>query len=66
MAERSISKTEAGPTQLALLEAPGSGWRLDDRTRELGRRGVAEARAALRLAGGSVASELAAPGAEAA
>lgn len=31
------------PEQLALIEAPPD-WRLDDTTRELGRRGVAEAR----------------------
>lgn len=66
MAEPSISKGEARATQLALLEAHGSGWRLDDRTRELGRRGVAEARAALRLAGGRVATEHGAQRAEAA
>lgn len=35
--------------QLTLLETPPS-WRLDERTREVGRRGVAEARAALRAA----------------
>lgn len=35
--------------QLALLETPAD-WKLDDRTREIGRRGVAEARAALRSA----------------
>ncbi len=40
--------TEAG-TQLALLESEATSWRLDDQTREVGRRGVAEARAALRL-----------------
>lgn len=33
--------------QLLLLEAPKD-WRLDARTREVGRRGVASARAALR------------------
>lgn len=32
--------------QLTLIELP-AGWRLDDRTREVGRRGLAEARAAL-------------------
>lgn len=36
-------------TQLALLETPGE-WRLDRETRELGRKGVAEARRALQLA----------------
>ncbi|HSH23064.1 MAG TPA: hypothetical protein VK975_03285 [Acidimicrobiales bacterium] len=39
-------------TQLTMLEAPVSAWRLDDKTREVGRRGLAEARAALRSAGG--------------
>jgi hypothetical protein len=33
--------------QLVLLETPVD-WRLDERTREIGRRGVASARAALR------------------
>jgi hypothetical protein len=37
------------PTQLELLETP-DGWRLDRETRELGRKGVAEARRALQLA----------------
>jgi hypothetical protein len=37
--------------QLVLIEAPtDEQWRLDDSTRELGRRGVAEARRALREA----------------
>ena len=36
--------------QLILLEAPSEPWRLDDRTREIGRRGVARAREALREA----------------
>jgi len=35
--------------QLTLLEAPER-WQLDQRTREVGRRGVAAARAALRAA----------------
>jgi hypothetical protein len=35
--------------QLTLLETPPS-WRLDDHTRAVGRRGVAEARASLRAA----------------
>jgi hypothetical protein len=35
--------------QLVLLEAPVD-WRLDERTREIGRRGVANARAALQSA----------------
>ncbi len=32
--------------QLALLEAPPD-WRIDERTKEIGRRGLAQARAAL-------------------
>lgn len=36
--------------QLSLLESPRRTWRLDDATREAGRRGVAEARATLRAA----------------
>ena len=38
-------------TQLVLLDSPPPSWKLDRRTREVGRRGVAEARAALRKAG---------------
>ncbi len=36
--------------QLALIteDSPGRDWRLDDHTREVGRRGIAAARAALR------------------
>ncbi|MGH9114552.1 MAG: hypothetical protein ACRDWW_01860 [Acidimicrobiales bacterium] len=34
-------------TQLPLLDYDEVDWRLDERTRELGRRGVAEARRAL-------------------
>ncbi len=52
MAERARSGT-----QLTLLEAPASSWRLDDKTREVGRKGLAEARAALRSAGASGRSE---------
>lgn len=42
-------------TQLVLLTTtdatePANGWRIDDHTRELGRRGLASARAALRAA----------------
>jgi hypothetical protein len=33
--------------QLVLLHVSGADWRLDDQTRETGRRGVAEARAIL-------------------
>jgi len=36
--------------QLVLLDPSDIDWRLDDRTKELGRRGLAEARSALRLA----------------
>jgi hypothetical protein len=34
--------------QLILIEGPAPDWRLDDRTRETGRRGVEAARQALR------------------
>jgi hypothetical protein len=37
-------------TQLPLLDTPSPNWKLDRRTREIGRRGVAEARAVLRRA----------------
>jgi hypothetical protein len=37
--------------QLALIEEPPAEWRLDDRTRDLGLRGIASARAALAEAG---------------
>lgn len=37
-----------GDVQLALLEGPEPVWRLDDHTREVGRQGVAAARAVLR------------------
>ena len=36
--------------QLALIEEPGSDYRLDEHTREVGRQGVAAAREALRKA----------------
>jgi hypothetical protein len=42
-------KDQHAPTQLELLERP-YGWRLDRETREVGRKGVAEARRALQLA----------------
>jgi hypothetical protein len=35
------------PMQLALLNREDEDWRLDERTREAGRRGVAEARRVL-------------------
>ncbi len=43
------------PRQLTLIETSPD-WRLDDRTREIGRRGVARARAALAAAHGTGAS----------
>jgi hypothetical protein len=36
--------------QLVLIETTGPNWRLDARTKELGRKGVAAARAALEQA----------------
>ena len=42
--------------QLELLETPKE-WRLDQQTRELGRKGVAEARRALQLAGRGAGSD---------
>ena len=36
--------------QLRLIEKPHKNWKLDRRTRELGRQGIAEARAALQAA----------------
>jgi hypothetical protein len=39
-------------TQLVLLDAGRRSWKLDRRTREIGMRGVAQAREALRKAGG--------------
>lgn len=50
-----VRPAEPAATQLALLEAEQAPWRLDPHTREIGRKGVAEARAALRGAdaGGS-------------
>lgn len=41
---------ENEPTQLSLIE-PVADWRLDERTREIGRRGLAEARKRLASAG---------------
>ena len=37
----------SAPHQLALVDTPRT-WRLDERTREVGREGIARARAALR------------------
>ena len=41
--------------QLVLIEERGADYQLDERTREIGRRGVAAAREALRKAHGSAA-----------
>ena len=41
--------------QLALLRTDSPAWRLDEETREIGRRGVAAARAALRASRRSTA-----------
>jgi len=41
-------------TQLVLLDATSPEWKLDRETREIGRRGLAHARAVLRRAGGNV------------
>lgn len=38
------------PRQLVLIDDKGRDWRLDDRTRERGLRGIAEARRALESA----------------
>ena len=40
-------------TQLVLLDSGRKSWKLDRRTREIGMRGVAQAREALRKAGGT-------------
>lgn len=37
-------------TQLALLDSTAPDWKIDPETREIGRRGIAEAREALRRA----------------
>jgi hypothetical protein len=41
--------------QLALISTTEVDWRLDERTKELGRRGISEARAALRRAASATA-----------
>lgn len=41
------SQNEGMPRQLVLIDENGRDWRLDDRTRERGKRGVARARKAL-------------------
>jgi hypothetical protein len=41
--------------QLALINTTEIDWRLDERTKELGRRGISEARAALRRAASAAA-----------
>ena len=43
-------------TQLVLLDPVHGAWKLDRRTREIGKRGVAQAREALRRAGGPTPS----------
>ncbi len=49
--------SQDGPTaQLSLIETPRA-WRLDERTRAVGRAGVAQARAALRAGIGIRAPE---------
>ena len=40
-------------TQLLLIDTSTPSWKLDRQTREIGRRGVAEAREALRRANGT-------------
>ena len=42
--------------QLTLLEVPERSWKLDERTREIGRKGLAEARKALAEATGKHAA----------
>jgi hypothetical protein len=42
--------------QLVLLDPKNIDWRLDERTRELGRQGIAEARRALREASNRAAA----------
>lgn len=43
-------QTDPMKRQLVLLEDAAPAWRLDDRTREVGRQGIAKAREALRRA----------------
>ena len=43
-------------SQLKLLEATDVNWKLDERTKEIGRRGLAQARAALRAVAQNSAS----------
>jgi hypothetical protein len=53
--------------QLLLIESPTAEWRLDDTTRAIGRRGLADARSALRAAKARVlARETTTPHADAA
>lgn len=42
--------------QLALIEVKDRDWKLDDRTREVGRKGIAAAREALRQASARTAA----------
>ncbi|MGI9120338.1 MAG: hypothetical protein ACR2G7_09515 [Acidimicrobiales bacterium] len=46
-----------GTTQLELLEAGATSWRLDRHTRDIGRQGVAKAREVLRSVSGSQAPD---------
>jgi len=43
--------TDYMEAQLALIEEPPAEWHIDDRTRDIGLRGIASARAALAEAG---------------
>jgi hypothetical protein len=52
--------------QLVLIDNPAAGWRLDDSTRAIGRRGIAEARSALRAAQARAVAREHAPHADAA
>jgi hypothetical protein len=44
-------------TQLALIDSTQADWRLDDRTKEIGRQGLASARAALEEAARRAAAD---------
>lgn len=46
-------------TQLKLIETGEVDWRLDEHTKEIGRQGIARARAALRRAGAPVKADAA-------
>lgn len=51
---------ENDTTQLSLIEPAPGAWRLDERTREAGRKGVAEARRAIEAALAAAAGQTAA------